>query len=118
MMYKSLLKKIKSKKINICIIGLGYVGLPIALRFISKGLNIFGIDEDFNKINSLKNSISYISGIKNKDLRYFKKFKNNLSTSYSLIRNVDIIIICLPTPLRKNKTPDMKYVFNCAKKFK
>ncbi len=118
MMYKSLLKKIKSKKINICIIGLGYVGLPIALRFISKGLNIFGIDEDFNKINSLKNSISYISGIKNKDLRYFKKFKNNLSTSYSLIRNVDIIIICLPTPLRKNKTPDMKYVFNCAKKIK
>ena len=118
MMYKSLLKKIKSKKINICIIGLGYVGLPIALRFINKGFNVFGIDEDFKKINSLRNSSSYISGIKNSELKYFKKFKNNLSTSYSLTKNTQVILVCLPTPLKKNKTPDMKYVFNCAKKIK
>ncbi len=117
-MYKSLLKKIKSKKINICIIGLGYVGLPIALRFINKGFNVFGIDEDFKKINSLRNSSSYISGIKNSELKYFKKFKNNLSTSYSLTKNTQVILVCLPTPLKKNKTPDMKYVFNCAKKIK
>jgi len=117
-MYKSLLKKIKSKKINICIIGLGYVGLPIALRFIKKGFNVFGIDEDFKKIDSLRNSSSYISGIKNSELMYFKKFKNNLSTSYSLIKNTQVILVCLPTPLKKNKTPDMKYVFNCAKKIK
>lgn len=117
-MYKSLVKKIKSKKVNICIIGLGYVGLPIALRFINKGLNVFGIDEDLRKINSLRNSNSYISGIKDKELKYFKRFKNNISTSYSILKKAQVILVCLPTPLKKNKTPEMKYVFNCAKRIR
>ena len=77
--------------------------MPIALRFINKGLNVFGIDEDLRKINSLRNSNSYISGIKDKELKYFKRFKNNISTSYSILKKAQVILVCLPTPLKKTK---------------
>ncbi len=117
-MYKELVKKIKSKKIKISIIGLGYVGLPLALRFIKSGINVFGIDTDQNKIKQLQSGNSYISTISNNQLKYFKKNKNNISCNFSDVKKVDVIIICLPTPLKKNKSPDMSYIFNFAKKIK
>ena len=117
-MYKELVKKIKSKKVKISIIGLGYVGLPLALRFIKSGVDVFGIDTDQHKILKLQSSSSYISSISNDQLKYFKKNKNNISSSFQDIEKVDVIIICLPTPLKRNKNPDMSYVFNCAKKIK
>lgn len=115
-MYQILLEKIKSKKISVSIIGMGYVGLPLALRFLKKKINILAIDNDKNKILNLRSGKSYIKDIKNKELNYFKKNKKNLSSDFSLTKYADVIILCLPTPLLKNKNPDMSSLFNAAKK--
>ena len=109
----SLLKKIKNKKYNIGVIGLGYVGLPLVNRFLkSKNLKVFGIDNDKEKINLLKKGVSPIKSIK---ISYFKNFKNRISDDYSIINLVDVVIICLPTPLKSNRTPDLKYLEICFK---
>jgi UDP-N-acetyl-D-glucosamine dehydrogenase len=114
--YLNLLIKIKKKKFKIGIIGLGYVGLPLALRFIEKGINVYGIDSDLKKILSLRKGKTYIKSINSKKLNYFKKNKKNLSNHSSILLKCDVIIICLPTPLKKNKNPNLEYIFNALKK--
>ena len=114
--YKQLISKIRNKKITIGIVGLGYVGLPLALRFADVGFNVIGYDKDVAKIEKLKKFKSYIKSISNKDL-----YKKNFLPTSSLKRlsRSDAIIICLPTPLKKNsKTPDMSYIKNIALKLK
>ncbi len=114
-MYKEILNKIKNNKIKVGIIGLGYVGLPLLERFLKKKVNVFGIDNDLKKISSLKNGKSYLPNVKNKYVKYFKKYPDKISSNYSLVKNMDIIIICLPTPLKINKTPDMEILYGCIK---
>ena len=113
-MYDTLRKKIQSKKYSVGIIGLGYVGLPLALKYINEGIKVYGIDHDKKKIQKHKKGISYIKSIKT---NYFKKNPHQVSTKYSLIKNCDIIFICLPTPL-KNKKPDLRYIFDCVRNLK
>ena len=110
-----LLKKIINKKIKIGIIGLGYVGLPLVNLFIKKKIEVFGVDLDRKKIKKLQSGNSYISSNNLKNFNYFKFKKKNLSNKYDILKNVEVIIICLPTPL-KNLKPDMSYVYDCAKK--
>ena len=76
-MLKKIIKKIKDKNIVIAVVGLGFVGLPLSIRFIQSGHKVLGIDQDSKKTNLIKKGISYISSIKNTELDYFKK--NNLS---------------------------------------
>jgi UDP-N-acetyl-D-glucosamine dehydrogenase len=114
--YKNLIKKIKTKKAKIGIVGLGYVGLPLAIRFIKKKFDVVGVESDNSKISKLIKNKSYIDAIKKEEINYFKNSKNKLSTKFNLLKEVDIIIVCLPTPLKQNSTPDMSYVFNAAKK--
>ena len=107
------MNKINIKKYKIGIVGLGYVGLPLVKRFLKIGnIKIFGIDSDKNKINQLKNGKSPIKSI---NITYFKNNKDNVSTSYSLLNKVDVIIICLPTPLKSRKTPDLSFLENSYK---
>ena len=111
--FKLLKKKISSKKVLIGIVGLGYVGLPLAKRFIDKGFDIIGVDSDPNKIKMLQNNRRYIKSI---DIKYFSNKKNYLNTNYDVLEKADIIITCLPTPLKKNeKSPDLSYLKNCYK---
>lgn len=118
-MYNKLVSKLILKNFSVCIIGLGYVGLPLVSRFLKSKIKVFGIDSDKFKIKSLKKGLSYISSTDSATLKYFKKNKKNLSTNYDLANKSDVIIVCLPTPLKKkSKIPDMTYVFNCAKKLK
>ena len=117
-MIKRILNKIKTKKINISVIGLGYVGLPLCMRLIDKNFNVNGIDTDFDKINALKKGVSYIDNLKINNLGYFKNNPKNLSTKYDLVKKSDVIIICLPTPLKNNLEPEMKYIFDCFRKLK
>ncbi len=113
-MYNLLKNKIVSKKAKIAVIGLGYVGLPIFLTFLKKGFYVVGIDNDKRKINLLKNYKSYIKHIKiNKILKTKKNYA--LSTNISNVKKCDIIIICLPTPIKKNFSPEMKYLKQSAK---
>ena len=111
------LQRIKEKKAHIGIIGLGYVGLPLAIEFCKTGFQVTGLDIDQEKIDLLsqgKSYIKHISGEKIKHLNKEGKFKG--STNHTLIRHLDCILICVPTPLNKNREPDMSYVISTAQK--
>jgi len=111
------LQKIKEKKAHIGIIGLGYVGLPLAIEFCKTGFQVTGLDIDQEKIDLLSQGESYIkhiSGEKIKHLNKEGKFKG--STNHTLIRHLDCILICVPTPLNKNREPDLSYVISTAQK--
>jgi UDP-N-acetyl-D-glucosamine dehydrogenase len=110
-------QKIKEKKAHIGIIGLGYVGLPLAIEFCKTGFQVTGLDIDQEKIDLLSQGESYIkhiSGEKIKHLNKEGKFKG--STNHTLIEHLDCILICVPTPLNKNREPDMSYVISTAQK--
>lgn len=107
--YKEALNKLEKKDSIVAVIGLGYVGLPLALTFSETNYKVVGIDINKEKIDSLINGKSYISYISNK--RIINSNLNCTFTSdFKLIRNVDAIIICVPTPLSKHREPDLSYV--------
>jgi UDP-N-acetyl-D-glucosamine dehydrogenase len=110
-----LIEKIKSKTAHIGIIGLGYVGLPLVIRYCEEGFRVTGFDIDKKKVEKLNRGESYIGHIpseKIKILRDRKIFK--ATTDYSKLKDIDCIIICVPTPLKKNKEPDLSYVKNTS----
>lgn len=109
--FKNLKSKIQKNKVNIGIIGLGYVGLPLALSFAKKKINVLGIDIDKNKINLLEKNKSYVSSIASKDIKTCKSF---FKLSYNLrdVKKCNVIILCLPTPLTKNMDPDMSFIIS------
>ena len=109
--------KITKRNFSVGIIGLGYVGLPICARFIKANIKVFGIDNDIKKVNSLKKGLSYIKNNNLKNFNYFKKYKNQVSNNYKILKDCDVILICLPTPL-KNLKPDMSYIYSCISKIK
>lgn len=116
MNYKDIISHIKKKDISIAIVGLGYVGLPLALRFIKQKIKVYGFDVDKNKINKLRNGKTYIVDADPKQLKYFKKNKLKISTEISILKKAQIIFVCLPTPLNKKNSPDMSYLKNFYKK--
>lgn len=111
----TLITKIKDKSANIAVIGLGYVGLPLVIEFCRAGFRVTGFDVDTEKITMLQQGKSYIKHIDAAILT--KDFKNSFQPTgdFSLLREMDCIIICVPTPLNKNREPDMRYVFNTAR---
>ena len=115
-MSKYIIEKIKSRKITICIIGLGYVGLPLAFRFLDEKIKVIGIDNDIEKLKKIKDGTSYIENKKFKKNNFYKEFQSNVSSDYSNAKHVDVIILCLPTPLNKINNPDMSLLNNCVKK--
>ncbi len=116
-MIKALLKKIEDKKLNIGIIGLGYVGLPLAVEFAKAGFKVYGIDIDKTKVSKFNKGVNYIPDV---DTALFKKLVANgrlkAYTSYSCLKDVHAISICVPTPLIKTKEPDMSYILDAANK--
>jgi UDP-N-acetyl-D-glucosamine dehydrogenase len=105
-MKNELLQKIKSKNLSVCIVGLGYVGLPLLSAFAEVGVSVIGIDNDTEKLNKLKNRHSYIEGVD------VSKVEFDVSNNFEKIKNVDIIILCVPTPLKDNQVPDISYIEN------
>ena len=112
-----ILKKIKSKKINIGIVGVGYVGLNLLIQFAKKKIKMYGFDNDEIKINSLKRSVSPILYIKNKTILDIKKY-TDYEVNYKNIEKCDVIIICLPTPLDDKQRPDLSHIKNAILKIK
>ncbi len=107
---------IDNKNAFIGIIGLGYVGLPLALTFAESEFNVLGIDIDKKKVTSLKAFKSYINHIPDKKIeRLVKSKKLQAVSNFEKVRELDVIIICLPTPLNKHKEPDLSYVINTMK---
>ena len=105
-----LIKKIKKKKFIVGIIGLGYIGLPRALQFANKKIKVIGFDSDKNKIEMLKKGNSYLSHFQlNKNSQFLKKYFYPTS-DFKKINEVDIIITCLPTPLKNGNLPDLSFL--------
>lgn len=100
-------KKITEKKARISVLGLGYVGLPLAIRFAEEGFSVSGIDPDQGKIKSLKEGVSYIQGISSAAIR---SHEIQISGDFSLLKEADAAVICVPTPLSKTRDPDLSMV--------
>jgi UDP-N-acetyl-D-glucosamine dehydrogenase len=102
--------KFKNKKALVGIIGLGYVGLPLALTFAESNVQVIGFDIDIKKITYLKNSKSYIKSISNQRIKDALKKKLKVTNNFKKVSLLDAIIICLPTPLNKHNEPDLSYI--------
>ena len=101
---------------NIAIIGLGYVGLPLCLQFARSGVRVMGLDIDAKKVSALNAGRSYIGHIPAGEIKQFVRAgKFFATTDFAKIKNVAAILICVPTPLKKNRTPDLSFVLNTGK---
>lgn len=110
-------KKIAGKEARISIVGAGYVGLPLALGYARGGFTVVAIDDNPEKVKKLNDGINYITP--SEDLREpVSKGKLSATIDYSVLKNVDIITICVPTPLTKNKEPDISYVVSVTENVK
>lgn len=114
-----LLEKIKTKKAKIGIVGLGYVGLPLALEFVRSGYCVTGIDKNKERVESLKKGTSYVIDVKSEDIAQFiEKGLFRVTDDTSVLSTLDAISICVPTPLTKTKDPDMSYIINVSQEVK
>src|SRR5258706_13609422 len=115
-MYKEqLLNRLSDRTARVGIIGLGYVGLPLAVAFAEAGYNVTGLDVSADKVAQLNDGVSYIPDIPTAQLEPLVKSGHLRGTSnYDDMRDIDAVSICVPTPLRKTKDPDMSYVISAA----
>jgi UDP-N-acetyl-D-glucosamine dehydrogenase len=112
----SLTNKIKDRKSLVCVIGLGYVGLPLIKTFLNTGFRVVGFDIDRKKVDLLNKGKSYIKHVTGKDLIPFLKNKKfNATTDPNALTKADVILICVPTPLDAHKNPDLSYVLNTTR---
>src|SRR6266446_207865 len=96
---------------KIAIVGLGYVGLPLSLQFAVSGVEVLGLDIDPAKVDSLNRGKSYIKHIESKTIQAQLTAKSfSASTEFNKIQTVEAVIICVPTPLSKNREPDISYI--------
>jgi len=96
---------------KIAIVGLGYVGLPLSIQFARSGVTVLGLDVDAEKVELLNKGRSYIKHIDSAAIAEMTKAALfHASTDFSLIRDVEAVIICVPTPLNKNREPDISFV--------
>ena len=101
---------------KIAIVGLGYVGLPLSLQFARCGATVLGLDVDRTKVEALNGGRSYIKHITAADIKAMVDKKSfSASTDFALIKEVAAVIICVPTPLNKNREPDISYITETGK---
>ena len=111
-----LMSKIHDRSALIGVIGLGYVGLPLIIAFEHAGFEVTGFDIDPEKILLLNEGRSYIKHIPGERIKPLKeRGKFHATTDFSLLKQMDCIIICVPTPLNRQREPDLSYVFNTTK---
>ena len=108
----AILEIIRMKEARIGVIGLGYVGLPLVIEFCRAGFPVMGFDIDESKVVLLNQGTSYIRHIDTSALVKALEDGFRATTDFDLLGEMDCILICVPTPLNKNREPDMTYVFN------
>ncbi|NLE83476.1 MAG: nucleotide sugar dehydrogenase [Chloroflexi bacterium] len=115
MVKEDLIQDIQQKRANIAVIGLGYVGLPLAITFANAGFNVTGIDPNEEKVEQLNSGESYISDVTNAQVRkHIDAGRLRATTDYSVLSEIDAVSICVPTPLRKTGDPDMSYIASAS----
>ena len=107
-----LIKRLNDKQSVIGIVGLGYVGLPLMLRFHEVGYRVLGVDIDSEKVNKLNAGQSYIGHIRPESIAAARAGGFEATTDFSRSREADALIICVPTPLDKHHEPDLSFVIN------
>ena len=106
----TLISKLDNQSAVIGIVGLGYVGLPLVLRFVEEGYRVLGIDIDTEKVTKLNKGQSYIQHIPTEAIRKARKGGFEATTDFARSRKADVLIICVPTPLDEHREPDLSYV--------
>jgi UDP-N-acetyl-D-glucosamine dehydrogenase len=108
-------QRITSKQIRVGVIGLGYVGLPLAVEYAANGFQTIGIDVDPKKIASINKGVNYIDDVDSAVLKQVVKQKMlRAEGDYKSVPDLDVIIICVPTPFTENKEPDITYIVSSA----
>jgi UDP-N-acetyl-D-glucosamine dehydrogenase len=111
----NLLEKLTNRTAQIAIMGLGYVGLPLAVVFADAGFEVTGIDPDARKIDALKRGESYIQDVPTADIkRHVDAGRLHATTDFAALRRMDAVSICVPTPLRKTGDPDLSYIVSVS----
>ena len=112
---ESLVNKLKDKTATIAILGLGYVGLPLAVVFGEAGFHVTGVDPDKRKIDILVKGESYIPDVKSKAVaKLVKSGHFTATTDFSVLKGMDAVSICVPTPLRQTGDPDMSFIISAT----
>ena len=112
---ETLIKKMNDKTARIAILGLGYVGLPLAVVFAEAGFTVTGIDPDVRKSDSVKKGVSYIPDISTERLAPLVKSGHlTASADFSVLKDMDAASICVPTPLRQTGDPDMSFILSAT----
>ena len=107
--------KIRSRKARAGVVGLGYVGLPLAVELAKAGFHATGIDLDERKVQSVNDGRSYIPDVPTADVQALRaKGLLDATTDFAVVKDLDTINICVPTPLRKTKDPDMSYIVSAV----
>jgi UDP-N-acetyl-D-glucosamine dehydrogenase len=111
----SLLAKIEDKTARIAVVGQGYVGLPLAVEFARSGFRVTGIDVDLARVDALRRGESYVSDVPSEHLQEVAHAGRFLATAdMAHLGDVDVVIVCVPTPLRKSRDPDLSHVVAAA----
>ncbi len=110
-----LIKSLKEKKARIAILGLGYVGLPLAVVFGEAGFQVTGVDPDKRKIDALNKGVSYIPDVKTEAIEKLVRSGHlTATTDFSVLKEIDAVSICVPTPLRNTGDPDMSFIISAT----
>ena len=109
-MKEALLKKIENREITVGVVGLGYVGLPLAVEKAKAGFKTIGFDVQEEKVNLVNEGHNYIGDVVDSDLKKLVEAEMlSATTDFSFVKDVDFIAICVPTPLDKHQQPDISY---------
>lgn len=112
-------QKIESKQATLCVIGLGYVGLPLMVEYAEAGFNTVGIDVQAEKVANVNRGTSYIGDVSTGQLKKLVDAGTvRATTDFSVLRDVDTINICVPTPLRKTRDPDISFIVSVVDEIK
>lgn len=111
-------KKIENKTAIIAVLGLGYVGLPLALAFIEKDFIVIGIDTDEKKIKKLKKAKTYLDDVSNLQIKNALTKKFQPSNNFENLKKADVIIVCVPTPLTFDRSPDLSHLLSATEEIK
>lgn len=115
----SLREKIEKREARLGVLGLGYVGLPLAMEFCKAGFRVVGFDVDGPRVGRLHEGISYIKDVPSAEVKHFvEKGLFQATTNFDLLAEVDTVNICVPTPLRKTKDPDVSYIVSAVAEIK
>ena len=110
-MENPLLEKIRTRKAKVGVVGLGYVGLPLGMAFADAGFQVLGLDVDTRKLDKIAKGESYIKHIPSEPLKKLTDAGKLTATSdFSQVKDLDCVIICVPTPLTASREPDMSYI--------